>query len=79
MGGQNYVDFRLNTNKRRDFVKGINEAELDRVTDLKDKLGEIVPKYPDPVPQTYNTFDNWRKYYEKHKPNPYAKKGMVYF
>ena len=44
--------------------------EKERLTDLKDKLGDKFVEKPEPIPVAYRTFDYWTKYYKAHPPNP---------
>lgn len=75
MGGRDYKRFReadkAKTSQQKERVK----AERDRVADLKDTLGDKVPDLAEPIPQAYQTFDKWRKYYKINKPNPRQKKA----
>lgn len=75
MGGRDYKNFRAHNREVQTSMKEREKAESERVKDLKDTLGDVVPQFNDPIPQNYVTFDQWRKYYHVHKPNPYAKKG----
>lgn len=54
----------------------IREAK-EREEELKDKLGNKIPKFPEPTPQAYQTFDKWRQHWEKNKPQPRGSKGTL--
>ena len=51
------------------------DKEKERVEELKDKLGDKFVTQPNPIVQSFRTFDYWTKYYKKNPPNPYGKKG----
>lgn len=75
MGGRDYKRFKEATREAQSSQKERAKNEKERVADLKDTLGDKIPQFPEPIPQAYQTFDNWRKYYKVNKPNPRQKKA----
>lgn len=75
MGGRTFKDFKTRRVELTGRYKEKDDAEKERVAGLKEELGDLVPKYPEPIPQDFNTFQNWTRYYKKNKPIPRAKNG----
>lgn len=75
MGGRDYKRYKEFTRESLTQQRERTKAEKERVNELKDVLGDKIPQYPEPIPQAYQTFDNWRKYYKVNKPNPRQKRA----
>lgn len=73
MGGLPYKKFKEAVNEKQTQMKEADAEEKERQSELKDTLGDKIPKYPYPISQSYRTFDSWSKYYKVNKPNPRQK------
>lgn len=79
MGGVNYKDMKKLRKEKHQENKEKQAEERERAKDLADKLAGKIPKYPEPIPQGYQTFDKWRTYWNKNKPKPKEKDGKIRF
>lgn len=73
MGGKDYKNFKEAKQARATTQKERDQQEKERVTELKEVLGDKIPKLPEPIPTAYRTFDSWKKHYIVNKPNPKQK------
>lgn len=75
MGYLEYTKLREDIKSKQSERRERDQAEKERLDELKDTLGDKVPKHPDPIPAAYKTFDSWHQYYKVNKPNPKQKNG----
>lgn len=73
MGGRDYKKLREDKKAMEIERKEREQAEKERQAELKDTLGDKIPKFAEPIPVAYKTFDDWRRYYKVNKPNPKQK------
>lgn len=73
MGGLDYKRLGEDLKTKQSEMREREQAEKERQADLKETLGDKVPKFNKPIPVAYRTFEDWGRYYKAHKPNPRQK------
>lgn len=73
MGGLQYKNFKEEADRIKSDRREKEAAEKERQNDLKEELGDKIPKFIQPISQSYRTFDNWSKYYKVNPPKPKQK------
>jgi hypothetical protein len=76
-GSKDYKNMKTFLKESRQLQKEKNRENKEREEELKDKLGNKIPKFPEPIPQAYETFDKWRVHWQKNKPKPREAKGSA--
>jgi hypothetical protein len=74
-GSKDYKNMKTFLKESHQLQKERNKEAREHEEELKDKLGNKVPKFPEPIPQAYQTFDKWRAHWKKNKPKPRGPKG----